>query len=243
MIRIKQSHKLQYLMIGHEIEGKVYRQPDAQYFGCAAQGPGAISASLYTYGFILPAWLRPKGTGLVYGLGAGAGVVLLLALFPELSLTVVEVNPQLIAYATLHFPLIQHYIDQQRLRLVNQNAFAYLGEPVDFTLIDIYSGDEAYRPNLELLPRALACSTYVVVNLIGRFSAYDQDQLLSDFPGCLLFPCYDDAATQSGNWVLTNITQLPEDMTMLNPFPGLEQANRLFSQFLRYVPARCFYSE
>ena len=45
MIQIKQDDHCQWLMIGNEIEGKVYRQPDAHYFGCSAQGPGAISAS------------------------------------------------------------------------------------------------------------------------------------------------------------------------------------------------------
>ena len=241
MITIKKDSKKQWLMIDNEIEGKVYLEPDATHFGCAQAGPGAISASLYTYSFILPAWLRPKGHGIVFGLGSGAGIVMLLALFPNLTLTVVEINTAIIALVKQCFPLIQHYINQNRLIIINANANDFNSAHVDFTLIDIYGGNENHRPNLQLLPKVLEKSDYVAANLISYFSEHDRINLLNAYTGFMLFPCYDCSTRQPGNWILTNITHLPFDITQIELFPGVEKANKLFAQLLQHLPASCFY--
>ena len=246
-LTVKWNHAKQWLLIGDEIEGQVYREPNAQQFGSQYHGPGAISASAYTYSFILAAYLHPQGHGLVFGLGAGAGIVMLLALFPQLTLTVIEINAKLIELAKTHFPLIRYYIEQGRLSIQQQSAADFVSHQpsfFDFTIIDIYKGDEDCQENITLLPQIAPHTHHIIANLIANFSDYDCSALLSNLKqktqqDFVLFKCHM-------NWILSNISQLPIAITEFSLFPHVstdsaKMANEMFKTLLKQVPAKCFY--
>lgn len=251
MYFVNKNAKTQWLMIGNELEGKVYRHPSAAAFGCDIDGPGAISASAYTYSFILPAWLNPDGHGLVLGLGSGAGIVLLLTLFPQLKLTVIELSKEVLHLVKQHFPLVAHYIQLGRLTVQCKDAVKFCAEnkrPFDFTIVDIYRGDGNYEMNLHCFTDALLFSKYVLANLMTNFSDAQRDDLLKKQENTILFSA---THVYVGNWILTNISQIPSDLTLFQPFKVFEaqsattvkQANTFFFNFLKQIPASCFYYE
>jgi hypothetical protein len=106
------------------------------------------------------------------GLGSGAGAVALLDNFPALDLTVLEIDPAVIDLACEHFPLLNHYQDLGRLRLVRCDAERYLqeahqrGERWDVGFCDAYQGHNDLCVSPLMLVSLLGACRDVWFNLI-----------------------------------------------------------------------------
>ncbi len=227
-----------WIRIKDEIEGQVFADQDGH--------PSAISASRYLYAFILLAWHFSASTGLMLGLGAGVGAVMLLALFPTLSLTVVEIDPQMIRLARKHFPLITLFEEQERLRIIQDDAINYVRRCDDrysFALIDLFSGDESSEHNIALLRDVESVAPYFMANMItteaGRQTIPEDHIWIRTSPGSCILP---------SNWMLTNMRNYSPDIVFFELFsePNYDKsaaktANQYFQFILSQVSASYFY--
>jgi hypothetical protein len=177
------------------------------------------------------------------GLGAGIGVTMLLSLFPELSLTVVEIDLQVIQLAREYFPLIAFYEAQGRLQLIQsaaENYVQYSKETFAFTLLDVFSGDEGNQHNLALLHDVLRISPYFMANIIT--SEASRSEVLEEWMWLRTTPA---TASEKSNWMLTNMTNMSPAIHDLYLFNGIDintiAANSIFKYILSQIKAACFY--
>lgn len=229
---------VRWMKINNEIEGQVFVEKDGK--------PGAIAASRYLYAFIIPAWHFSASHGLMLGLGAGIGATMLLALFPELSLTVVEIDPQVIQLARTYFPLISFYEKQNRLYIIQANANDYIHQcqqTFSFVLLDLFAGDENSQQNLHLLDEIYKIAPYFMANIITTevMRPHVSDKFLW-IRTTLALP------TQKSNWALTNMQQFPSNLANFQLFPqslqeksAVKTANQYFQYILSQIKATCFY--
>lgn len=243
------------MKINNEIEGQVFTSPNASAFSssCSIDAPGAVSASRYLYAFIIAAWQFSTERGLVLGLGAGAGVVMLLTLFPNLSLTVIEIDPCIIQLSRKYFPLLSFYEDQGRLVIVESDAEIYLDHCQDsfaFTLLDLFSGDEENHHNLGLIAKALKLSPYFMANIIASKTALasiERALNLNDAAILMWLAASPAISSEKINWIMTNISSIsPEiqEYTLFSDIASSENimtANEYFNYILSQVHAACFY--
>jgi hypothetical protein len=255
-IKIIDKASKRLLMINKEIEGSVFHEPGSLSFGAKMSGPGAISASSYTYSFIVPAWHAPEGRGLIYGLGAAAGVVMLLALFPKLCLDVVEIDETLIAMTRRYFPLVALYEKQGRLTITCADAMHYeVSESYNFIITDIYQGDECFNLNLSLLVGLCKSHENVWSNLISRHSQSHlnrvQEQIQNDLDKkLLLFPVEKFPKNYSMNWLLTSQVNFDADISEFSLFDDCFEsakeevvlARQYFNKVLSNIPASSWFS-
>jgi hypothetical protein len=143
-IAIYDTQGIRELCIDDQCQGSAYLNPSSNIVDASLPfGPGPISHSPYHYGWLLAGVHYPQGSGLMIGLGSGAGAIQLLYEFPDIDLTVVEIDPAMTAEALRGFPLLNYYQDLGRLRIVHQDALVFLMEALDrydFGLADAYSG-------------------------------------------------------------------------------------------------------
>ena len=243
------------LKINNEIEGQTFLLPSALTFSCLIDGPGAVSASRYLYGFIIAAWQFPDSHGLVLGLGAGAGVTMLLALFPKLTLTVIEIDPQLIILARRYFPLLAFYEGQGRLRIIKSDAKVYLERCEDkfaFSLLDLFSGDEENHNNLPLIQKALRVAPLFMANIITSKAMQPSIEQALNFNSTsasllMWMRAYPAIRSEKINWIMTNINEVsPEILDYklfadVEPIENIMTANRYFRYILSQIEAACFY--
>lgn len=228
-----------WMRIQNEIEGQVFLNDEGQ--------PSAIAASPYFYGFVIPAWHFSTSHGLMLGLGAGIGATLLLTLFPALSLTVVEIDPQVIDLSRRYFPLVSFYENQGRLRIIQQDAREYLSrenQAFSFALLDIFCGNEDDCLNLALLPQVLRVTPHVMANMI--VSEVSQPATPNDFFWVRTNPVH---SFNKNNWMLTNLTNISPDIVDFSLFScpisqqnrSITLANQYFQFILSQLNARFFY--
>lgn len=226
------------MKINNEIEGQVFLDDNGI--------PSAVAVSRYLYAFIIPAWHFFDKKGLMLGLGAGIGATMLLTLFPELSLTVVEVSPEVIQLAREYFPLVSLYETQGRLLIIESSAENYVQksqEKYAFTLLDVFSGDEGNQHNLALLNSVLRISPYFMANIISS------EPLLPDVSKEWMWLCASPVnPAQKTNWLLTNIQRIAPMMLEYQLFDDYKQAdinvitaNVIFRDILSQIDAACFY--
>lgn len=138
------------LWCGMLCHGSAFLEP-----GLAVDGgllsPGPIPEADYLIGWLAPACLHPQGTILMAGMGPGVGVASLLYNFPGLSVVAVEIDPEVIAMGRSHFPLLDHYLAQGRLTIVNEDFRHFLaarpGQRWSSIFMDAYqSGTSLYCP-------------------------------------------------------------------------------------------------
>lgn len=228
-----------WMTINNEIEGQVFADQDER--------PSAIAASRYLYGFIIPAWHFRASHGLMLGLGAGIGAVMLLALFPELSLTVVEIDPEVIRLTRTHFPLVSFYEKQQRLTIIQANAHDYVcrsSQKFAFVLVDIFTGDEDSQHNLLLLKNLKTVAPYFMTNIITAESK--RPSMPEDY---LWIPTSPEMSMQRSNWMLTNMRQFSPEIGEFQLFSefnneksAVKTANQYFQYILSQIRATCFYA-
>lgn len=226
------------MKINDEIEGQVFADHEGN--------PGVISASRYLYAFIIPAWHFPASHGVMLGLGAGIGAVMLLSLFPDLHLTVVEIDAEIIRLTRAHFPFVSFYEKQNRLTIIHADASDYVNttqEKFSFVLVDIFSGDENSYHNIVLLENIRTISPYYMANIIATEAMLpdvsDDDMWIRTSP---------DLPTQRSNWMLTNMQKFSPEIGSLQLFEQYSQeensikiANRYFQYILSQIKATCFY--
>ncbi len=242
-----------WMKIKNEIEGQVFSFPDANFFSTLSSGPGAIAASRYLYAFIIAAWQFANKKGLVLGLGAGAGVIMLLTLFPALSLTVVEIDSQVIRLARSYFPLISFYETQGRLQIIESDAEIYLDQCRDsfaFTLLDLFSGDEKSHNNLLLINKVLKISLFFMANIITSktdISIIERSLNLNINIRLMWLLAAPSISSEKANWIMTNINEISPEIQQYQLFDNLTTienvitANKYFKYILSQVDAACFY--
>jgi hypothetical protein len=134
-----------YLMIGQQVQG-----------GSVLDGSGiptVVPDSSYVVGWLAAGTQCPDGSFVMIGLGSGAGAVALLTCFPEIDLTVIEIDPVVVGMCQRHFPLIDQLQDTGRLRIVVADANKYLsdslreGDQWDVGLGDAYTGQNSLAIN------------------------------------------------------------------------------------------------
>jgi hypothetical protein len=234
------------LRLNGQVQGGSFVTPDAKLFGSAVSGPGCVPTSRYMTGWMFTGQDHPAGTGVMVGLGSGVGPCAILANFPDVDLTVIEIDPVIVKAATDGFPLIQHYQDQGRLRIVVSDALDWLTkaeEPYDFACADGYTGSNTIVA--DYLPRLieLAKTTYVncidvvrgesftnLVNLMGDFGKPAKEFYCCGGFGNSYFP---------QNIIVTNVTTVDEQLRdgfvpfeSLPTFPSVSRFRSLYSSIV-----------
>ncbi|MDE1462161.1 hypothetical protein [Spartinivicinus poritis] len=192
-ITIVQTSCMRYLAINNEVEGSFWLTDEE-----ASDVPaGDYVAGLLLAGCHFNAQFQ-QTKGLILGLGAGAGVIALLANFPKLHLDVVEIDFDVIMLACCYFPLLNEYIKSGRLSLICDDGLDYVTKTqqhYDFVLLDIYQGDHQFAKKLrevKFLCRINELTRLVGVNLLPLDSIHSYERITEDFKsaGIQLKQCY-----------------------------------------------------
>ncbi len=158
------------LYIGHQVQGACYLLP-------AGEGnirPGPVASSNYMSGFLVAGQASPNASALMIGLGSGCGIIALLANFPGMDITVIEIDPEVVELATKYFPLLDHYQDSGRLQIVTGDAVECMqemhtrGDHFELGFSDAYSGanEPVMQPDM-FMGLALLC-TDLCFNVIDK---------------------------------------------------------------------------
>ena len=199
-----------------------------------------------------PAWPR---TALLVGLGAGSLAKFLYRHRPETQITVIEIDPEVIDVARLHFKLPAD--DDQLEVILDEGASWLAGCKRKFDLIMVDGFDENARTGmLDTLPFYLNCKArlsdngLLVTNLLSKRKGVrkSMERLEQAFDGrAIAFPSCDSgnviAFAATGQPVSHNLGDLKSGArtlkaeTALNLLPTLmrlEQANRFPGGKLRF---------
>ena len=117
--------------------------------------PGPVPDAPYQLGWLLPAFALETGRVLMAGLGSGSGICVLLHHFPNLHVTVVEIDPAVVRLALAHLPLLGHHVAQGRCTVVEAAFADFLAQDPtghwDAALLDAYADDGELDHSTELL--------------------------------------------------------------------------------------------
>lgn len=196
--------------------------------------PGPIGGSSYLTGWLVAGSQNPESEGLMVGLGSGAGAVALLYCFPDMRLTVVEIDPMIIRLATKHFPLVEQYQDEGRLRIVNDDASDFLAKALeqddqwDVGYADAYQGsNDIHLPEQQIMGLAGTCD-HVWFNMIetaGGPKVKALQKLMRELE-CPLVASYDANPDYSKhavrNLILTTQKINPETADAFVPYEDLD---------------------
>jgi predicted membrane-bound spermidine synthase len=169
----------------------------------ASRNPGtlvnATYACLFPLAVLLNDRLMAQANGearaarpnlLMVGLGSGAGVALLAHHFPEASLTVVDIDREVVAMALRHYPFLRWLQEQRtsdgrpRLRLVVGDGRRFVAHPpsggtprpYDAAILDVYTLGSTIPPHLmtrefyEALARILSDDGLILSNILGSYA-------------------------------------------------------------------------
>lgn len=139
------------VLINDQVQGAAALRPDATIVDPYLSGPGPIPISRYVLGWHMIVWsvLGDKykhGTVFMVGLGSGIGPVSLLYEFPELQLTVVDIDPNIIEIVRQTYPLVEYYENEGRLVVIcsdYKDYVAYASQRdmmFDIAMYDAYTG-------------------------------------------------------------------------------------------------------
>lgn len=122
-------------------QGAVFIEPGVVHAGIR-HAPGPVPDAPYQLGWLLAGLAAPTGHLLMAGLGAGSGICSLLHHFPDLRVTVVEIDPAVVDLALAHWPLLAALVTSGRCTVVVA-AFAdhLVADPAahwDAALLDTY---------------------------------------------------------------------------------------------------------
>lgn len=214
------------LMIGNQVQGSAKLDKDGE--------PGPIAVSNYLSGWLLAGAQNPDSSGLMVGLGSGAGVVALLHNFPDMDITCVEIDPAVIRLATKHFPLVAKYQDDGRLRIIEDDASKYLATALDrddewdVGYADAYQGaNTVHLPEALLLSLAGTCE-HLWFNLIDKPDGdlVEKLQKILTEVGSPLSSWFDANngydANQTRNLILTTQPMDPESADAFEPYEDLD---------------------
>ncbi|MDE2388254.1 MAG: fused MFS/spermidine synthase [Betaproteobacteria bacterium] len=170
---------------------------------------------------------------LLIGLGAASLTKFLYRYYPSAKLTVVEIEPRVVAAARQFFKLPD---DPLRLNIVIADGAHYIAErnkTYDLILVDGYDAD-AHPGELNMLPFYQMCRArlndngIIAVNLLGRSHGYQAslERIKTAFDGrALAFPSCDSgnviALAATGEKVEIPLTELKEQVLELKEKTGL----------------------
>ncbi|MBD2125163.1 protein arginine N-methyltransferase [Microcoleus sp. ZQ-A2] len=232
-VTVFDTPEIRALCINEQMQGAFDKQPAAnEYEPHCRPGPGPLSSLYYTAGFLLVGCHMPRASGLVIGLGCGSGLIMGLACFPEMRLTVVEIDPTVIRLCLTFFPLVQHYINAGRLQIIESDGAAFLQsneQRFDFINFDVYTGEGEFPTKLrtvEFIKRIKASASLLFINIIGSLSEPYLHRVLATFdaagqPIHTLYHCLplEGNETNPMNWLaFTQALTVPDDFI---PFADL----------------------
>jgi len=240
-IEVRDSDGSRELLINDQRQGGSYLFPDASSVSDRS-GPGPVSSSPYHYGWLIAGVMNPTGSGLMTGLGSGAGAVQLLANFSGVDLTVVEIDPNVVQLALKAYPLIGHYINLGQLNIVIDDAGSYLSrryDKWDFGLVDTYDGADALID--KSLPKVADRCEHLYINAIDRFNGPSISKITAimavlEKPIVEVFKITTPEAVafyeDRSNWILT--TEEPDwvKLSKFEPFRDIDHQNADRARFM-----------
>lgn len=187
-VRIIDQPEKRFLCIDEQVQGDARKQPGANEWEANCRfGPGPLSDSYLGAASLLVGCQMPEASGLVLGLGCGVGLTTNLACFPELRLTVVEIDPVVIRLCLTFFPLVQHYVDAGRLEIVRADATDFLSSnrrQFDFIQCDAYQGYNelpAEFASAEFIELMKQTAPLLFVNILSQLNAPHLHRVLAAF--------------------------------------------------------------
>jgi hypothetical protein len=155
-----------------------------------------------------------------------------LACFPELKITVVEVDPVAIQLCLTFFPLVQHYVDIGRLEIIEADANTFVqtsDRTFDFVRFDVYSGRSelpAQLSSVRYIQQMNAIAPIVFTNAIASPDDPNFKLAIDAFESACgtmawLYPSKDISAhpNELMNWSIFNCeVTIPDNFV---PFPTL----------------------
>ena len=217
-VKVIDIAEVRTLWIDNQSQGSVCKKPAANECEPTCRpGPGFLSSYFVALGFLLLGCKLPHSSGLVLGLGCGASLVMNLACFPQMRLTVVEIDPVVIRLCLTFFPLVQHYIDAGRLEIVEADAEAFLAsnrKQFDFIQFDVYQGKHDFSAqygSVEFVKLMKTSAPLLFANIIGKLDEPHLHRVLAAFdeagePIETLYPSLpiDDPNPNYRNWLGLN---------------------------------------
>jgi hypothetical protein len=233
-IQVVQTDEVQQVRLNGQVQGSVFLSPTARSVGIDVDGPGPVSASAYSYGWLIAGVHRPYGSGVMVGLGSGVGVVQLLYNFPHIDLTVIEIDPVMVEVALRSLPLLDHYMNEGRLNIIIADAAEALdtSDRYTFGCADAYDGGASFQLLTGYLTKLCQVCDDVYINAI--------DSPLGRHISAISATCFDagnpllygmravapevaHVTAPKANYVLTSAdVQLP-DLDAFIPFAALTQ--------------------
>jgi len=240
-IAVRDQGGIRKLFLNDQLQGGSFLNPSASVVDAGLSGPGPVSSSPYSYGWLLAGISNPTGSGIMIGLGSGAGATQFLYSFPEADLTVVEIDPKMVDVACSNYPLLDYYCNTGRLAIVVQDAESYLAEEEDvwdFSLSDAYTGGK--RGDISFLPGLCRRSENVYLNFIGHLGDQEMLRTLEELRTLkhaptevykATYPQYVKDFSGLSNWIITDAL-VPETVETFKPFPKLSGKNVEFGREL-----------
>lgn len=227
------------MMIGREVQGCYYEQPQRM-------GGPYIPHSPYMNGWLAAGGQCPDGDFLMVGLGSGAGAVGLLLNFPDITLTVLELSPEVLKGAEELCPLVGALQGMGRLTVHLGDAKAFLDrtpDTWDVGLGDAYQSKPGYACETTYLPGLLKHSREYWLNVIGRPQQGTLPAILGQLrgldrpPGTLLTT---GDGHEMANWLVGETSYEPHELELgCRPFEGQDsQAAREVRAQYRHLVAR-----
>lgn len=227
------------LRINGQVQGAAFLDPPSKH-----GGPGVVSASPYTLGWLAAAAMNPRGRGLMIGLGSGAGAVAVLTNFPGVRIDVIEIDPVAVHLCKQGFPEVNAAIESGRLRVFTADALAMIpliagsprdNYPYDFILHDAYDGKSLITGDQVAFFKACAAITRNIwINIIGRPNIDPMKTMLQDLvaagvaPRSLLFADFtllhpfDTNTAGNHNWIVSTQETDPGTLDAFVPYADLE---------------------
>ncbi|MFW2441151.1 MAG: hypothetical protein ACN4GR_17470 [Arenicellales bacterium] len=145
-------------------------------------GPGPVQGCTYTLGWLVVGASYSIGFGIVLGLGGAEGIVSLLFNFPNLHLTVIDIDPTIVDMVRKSFPLVKWYEQQGRLTIhiaAAENFFQSGPKSYDFAIFDLDDASPGIHSLLQsdsfLLPLKRS-SNSIWFNLLSRIERSDTQE-------------------------------------------------------------------
>lgn len=243
-IEVRDEAQRRTLYLQNQPQGASYLRPSAQVVnpGFPPGEPGPVSSAAYALGWLVGAVHNPCASVLMIGLGSGAGAVQLLYNFPDVDVTVVEIDPVMVQMAIDHYPLITYYMDLGRLNIVIEDANDYLRGKLDqwdYGCADAFTGKSATVDSF--LPRMCRRCDEVYINIIDRLAGPSMESVINQLGEGgrevaevfkAVRPEYYGAFSAQSNWIAT--TQEPDFPALASfaPFCDIDDAHAHESRVL-----------
>ncbi len=236
---------LRGLFCGADCHGTAWLEPAVTVAG-EYYRPGPIPEADYLLAWLLAASPDPAGHVLMAGLGSGVGPIALAWAYPELRITVAEIDPAIIALAREHFPLLRAYERSGRLTIIARDILDVVWAPGaaqwSLACLDAYQEQERFYCPGPLLQGLHGRADAVWLNILEVVDlratcAYGEALLSAGWePSCVLPIPEPGGGPHFGNVLLG--TQRPATAALMNftPFAGLEHpradaAHRILARF------------